>query len=78
MSSDVNACKVRFALQQTLKTTLTDWDPNPEPHPSEHCVLTTRLTHVTQKSKAPGQRQPNRSFFPGRVFLTYTSDTPLP
>ena len=51
------------------KTTLTNWDPDPVPHPSKHCVLTTRLTHVTQKSNAPSPGQLDCGPFLGRASL---------
>ena len=41
------------ALQQTLEINLYRRDSNPVPDSSEPCVLTTRLTHTVQKSKAP-------------------------
>ena len=51
---------------------MTDWDPDLSPHPSEHCVLTTGLTHAAGKSKAPSECQSNCSSLPERASLTYT------
>ena len=37
------------------KEILTDGDLNPETHPSEHFVLTTRLTHTAQRARHQAQ-----------------------
>ena len=39
------------------KRTLTGTDPHLTPHPSEHCVLTTRLTHTTHTSLTTPTKQ---------------------
>ena len=45
---DCHSC-YRFAIQQTLETKSAYHSLNRKPHPSEPCVLTTRLTLLCSK-----------------------------
>ena len=63
--------------KQTSYIKSTYHDLNLVPHPFKPCVLTTRLTHATQKSLAPSPSQSCSGSLPGRASLTYCSDTPL-